>query len=122
MFETDGILVCKAYFRRLTSARRSSCCPKSNVGNIGHDTTWAGPLRASCCALGWRPGVIAALLAPFVLFMWVVLRRPEAMLLEDYAACEQKSISEYQSVKQQIRSEAELDRLLKKMQAQSSIA
>jgi hypothetical protein len=50
--------------------------------------------------------------------MSVVLRRPEAMLVEDYAAYEQKRLSEYQSIKRQIRSESELDRLLEKVQAQ----
>jgi len=98
---------------------------KSSVGNIGHDAHLGGAIAGILLCIGLEPRileihpwVVAAILTPFVLFMGVVLRRPEAMLVEHYVAYEQKRLSEYQAVKRQIRNEAELDRLLEKVQAQ----
>jgi hypothetical protein len=69
------------------------------VGNIGHDAHLGGAIAGILLCIGLEPRileshpwVVTAILTPFVLFMVLVVRRPEALLVENYAAYEQKRL------------------------------
>lgn len=95
---------------------------KSRFGNIGHSAHLGGAVAGILLSIALEPAIfeantwiIVALLLPFVLFMAVVIRRPESMLIDNYVEYERRRFSEYQLVEQEIQEERDLNRLLEKV-------
>lgn len=95
---------------------------KSQIGNIGHEAHLGGAIAGVLISIILEPAIfeanktiILAILFPFCIFMLLIAKRPESLLVDNYVESEFKRITEHQAVFNEIQAENELNRLLEKV-------
>lgn len=99
---------------------------KNKFGNIGHEAHLGGAIAGILTAIAIEPGILVAhpliitlFLLPFIFFMWVVLKYPEYMLIENYFSKQRQTQKEDRQRTQRreraMNTEAELNMLLEKV-------
>jgi membrane associated rhomboid family serine protease len=93
---------------------------KSKVGNIGHEAHLGGAITGILISLMVKPSImqahpliIASFLLPFTLFLILVVKRPEFLLIDNYFSYKVKQYKLEQG--QDLTHEEELDALLDKI-------
>jgi membrane associated rhomboid family serine protease len=96
---------------------------KSQFGNTGHEAHVGGAIAGILISIGLEPSIFAentwvilGMLLPFIVFMTVVLKKPEFMLVENYVSYQKQRLNEYDRAHKEFKDEQELNRLLEKVQ------
>ncbi|MEM9931608.1 MAG: rhomboid family intramembrane serine protease, partial [Bacteroidota bacterium] len=92
---------------------------KYSVGNIGHDAHLGGAIIGAILAAAYRPGiaienwwVLALIIIPCAIFLTLLARNPNMMLIPNDWGTEVKSLQHYQK---KINRKEEIDRILDKI-------
>lgn len=102
---------------------------KNKFGNIGHEAHLGGAIAGILAAIAIKPQIIieqplivALFLLPFLFFMWVVLKHPEYMMIENYFSKQQQTRKEdrqrVQRRERAMNAETELNMLLEKVNSE----
>ncbi len=95
---------------------------KTRFGNQGHESHFGGAIAGILLAILLQPAIllhnywiVLLLLIPSVVFLYLLISRPEFRLIDNYARKQFQSMREQQKVKQHRSREDELNALLEKV-------
>lgn len=95
---------------------------KTKLENIGHEAHLGGAVGGILLSIAFHPHLlteqpftILALLLPFVLFLLLIIRWPEYLLIDKFFRYKARTVAERRRHTQQQKDRAELDRLLEKV-------